>query len=72
MSYIQPSLLPDSLVDRELADARRLVDHQLSLIRSFSVVHQDEPWRHLDDLLAELRAAAVTVAVLEDLVAKRP
>lgn len=65
MSYSQPSLLGDDFLRDELRQARAAVDHHLQAIREFTVIAHDRPWLHLDDLLGELRAAAVTVQVLE-------
>lgn len=70
MFYDQPSLLTQEHITNELAAARRHVDESLHAISTFSTLFSPEPWRHLDDLLAELRAAVTTVAVLEDVTAK--
>lgn len=66
-----PTLLTDEDLVGELATARREVDRLVGDVRSFSVVHHEQPWVHLDDLLADLRAAAVTVSVLEQLQDRR-
>lgn len=67
VSYEQSSLLSDADLTRELAAARRQVSRLLHEIDTFAVVAHAQPWLHLDDLLRELRAAAVTVATLERL-----
>lgn len=66
-----PTLLTDEDLERELSTARRETDRLLADVRSFSVIHHEQPWVHLDDLLADLRAAAVTVSVLEQLQGRR-
>lgn len=63
----QATLLAQSDLDRELAASRLRVDDLLEQVRSFTVLAHDAPWIHLDDLLADLRAAATTVAALEGL-----
>lgn len=63
----QTSILTDDDLARELRQSRLLVDHLLSQIKGFTVLAHQQPWVHLDDLLGELRAASITVAVLEGL-----
>lgn len=63
----QTSLLSEQDIFGELATARERVDELLIDVRSFTVLAHSRPWVALDDLLAELRAAATTVAVLERL-----
>lgn len=66
-----PSLLTDEDLRRELADARILVDVLLHQVRDFTTISHAEPWRYLDDVLGDLRAASTTVAVLEQLQGRR-
>lgn len=67
MTTAQLQLLSDEDLTRELATARRDVSRLLHDIDTFAALAHAEPWRHLDDLLAQLRAAATTVSVLERL-----
>lgn len=67
MTTEQPSLISDEDLRRELSTARGEVDRLLAAVRDFSVVHHAAPWLHLDDTLADLRAASITVATLERL-----
>jgi len=67
VSYTQPTLLTDDDLSRELAGARRSVTSLLNEVREFSVLAHAHPWRYLDDVLRDLRAASVTVATLEQL-----
>lgn len=71
MTTEHPSFLSDDDLAAELATARRTVNYALEEIRAFTVIASNAPWRTLDDLLAELRAAAITVAVLEGMVSRR-
>lgn len=61
----QTQLLSREDLTAELATARRGVSTILHEIDTFAELAHDEPWRHLDDLLNDLRSAATTVAVLE-------
>lgn len=70
VTQIQPSLISDEDVARELAVARTAVSDLLAAIRGFSTLAQHSPWVALDDLLADLRAAVTTVAALEQLQAR--
>lgn len=67
----QPSLLTEADLVRELRQARLAVDRLLYAIKDFTVLAHETPWVHLDDLLGDLRAASVTVAVLEKLQGSR-
>lgn len=67
MTTTQASLLTHADLVRELSTARIEVDRLLAAVRDFTVLAHDAPWIHLDDLLRELRAASVTVSVLERL-----
>lgn len=67
MTTTQPSLLTEDDLRQELAAARRSVSLLLHQIDTFAVIEHASPWLHLDDLLSDLRAAAVTVATLERL-----
>lgn len=62
-----PSILSDDDLRRELAAARYSVTALLNEVRDFAAIAHEHPWIYLDDLLRELRAAAVTVHVLERL-----
>lgn len=66
----QTSLITDEDLARELSTARIEADRLLTAVRDFSVIHHRSPWVALDDLLAELRAAAITVVALEGLQAR--
>lgn len=70
MTTEQLSIVDDADFRRELASARRRLDELLSELRDFSTLFHTRPWVALDDLLAEIRAAATTVAVLEGLDSK--
>lgn len=65
----QASFLSRDDLERELSTARRETDRLLTAVRDFVTFAHAEPWAHLDDVLRELRASAVTVAALERLVA---
>lgn len=65
-----PSFLSDEDLIRELSTARGEVDRLLADVRDFHVIQHDAPWVVLDDLLGDLRAAAVTVSVLDRLVGR--
>lgn len=67
MTTDPPSLLTDDDLAAELAAARRAVTRLLEAVRGFSTLSHAQPWLHLDDLLSDLRAAAITVATLEQL-----
>lgn len=67
MTIAQRSFLTDHDLVQELAAARRRVSTLLHDIDTFAVIAHEHPWIHLDDLLRDLRAAAVTVATLERL-----
>lgn len=67
-----PTLLTDDDLAGELAGSRRNVSRLLHAIDTFATIEHDQPWLYLDDLLRELRLAAVTVATLERLQAARP
>nr|CRY96675.1 hypothetical protein [uncultured prokaryote] len=67
MTIQQPSLLTSDDLAAELASARRQVTSLLQLVLDFTVLAHAQPWRYLDDLLADLRAASITVATLEQL-----
>lgn len=71
MTTEQRSLLTDDMLAAELAAARREVDRLLRDLREFTVLAHTKPWIALDDLLGDLRAAAITVATLEGLVSLR-
>lgn len=64
-----PSFLSQDAVERELSTARIEVDRLLAAVRGFTVIAHDAPWLHLEDVLMDLRRAATTVAVLEQVVA---
>lgn len=66
----QQSLLTDDDLRRELAASRSTVSLLIDEIREFSTIAHETPWRHLDDVLSELRAAVTTVAALEGLQVK--
>lgn len=70
MTTDYPSLIGDETLRRELATARGEVDRLLTAVRDFAVFAQHNPWQHLDDVLGDLRAASITVAVLEQLQAR--
>lgn len=70
MTTKQPSFISDEDLARELAGARREVDRLVAAVRDFSVIHHATPWLALDDVLSDLRAAAITVATLEGLQAR--
>lgn len=72
MTIDQPSFFSDRDLAAELAVARHTVDRLLADVSAFAVIAHASPWRALDDLLGELRAAATTVAVLEGLQARAP
>lgn len=65
MTQTQTSLLTDADIARELAGARLKVNELIEQIRSFTTFAHDKPWVHLDDLLADLRAAVTVVTALE-------
>lgn len=67
MTTTQRSLLTDDDLARELSAARHAVTHLLDEVREFTVIAHAHPWRYLDDVLRDLRAASVTVATLEQL-----
>lgn len=71
MLYTQPPLITDDDLSRELATARRRVTSLLQEVGDFTVIAHHRPWVYLDDVLSELRAAATTVATLEQLQAVR-
>lgn len=67
MTADHPTLLTEDDLRRELAAARSSVDALLNEVREFTVLAHTHPWRFLDDVLRDLRAASVTVATLEQL-----
>lgn len=67
MTADHPSLLTEDDLRRELAAARSSVTSLLDEVRDFTVLAHHHPWRYLDDVLRDLRAASVTVATLEQL-----
>lgn len=67
MTADHPTLLTDEDLRRELHAARQAVDRLLTDVREFVTFAHEHPWRYLDDVLADLRAASITVATLEQL-----
>lgn len=67
MTTNNPSFLTEQDLAQELATARRQVTSLLAEIADFTVIAHHHPWRYLDDVLRDLRAASVTVATLEQL-----
>lgn len=70
-SDTQPSFLTEDDLERELATARRETDRLLTAVRDFHVVLHSSPWMALDDLLADLRASAITVSTIDGILARR-
>lgn len=70
MTVHQQTIVSDDDLANELAAARRSLTTLLDDVLQFSTLFYERPWVALDDLLAEVRAAATTVAALERLVAR--
>lgn len=66
----QPPLFPREDLERELSTARIEVDRAVAAVREFSTLFDPEPWADLEHRLADLRAAAITVATLERVLAR--
>lgn len=64
----QQTLFSYEDLERELSTARTEMDRALTAVREFSTLADLQPWSDLEHRLDDLRAAAITVATLEQMV----